>query len=356
MGGPTRERLGGPILSTPYATVSVVIPARNEEAYIGRCLDAILHNDYPPELVEVIVADGASDDRSKDVIAATMAANPDRRIRVIDNPARTTPHGLNLAIRAASGRYIIRVDGHSEIYPDYLRRAVQLLETVPQVGCVGGLFENVYSTTTGKVISLALSSSFGVGNVPYRLAGREGSVDTVPFGAFPREVFAEVGLFDEELIRNQDDEFNFRLRRAGYVVWLSPAIRVKYHTRSSFMRMARQFAQYGLWKVHVNRKHRAVTTWRQLVPPVWVTALVGTGLAALVGPAGRLAFGLFAATYLIAAAAAALHKTRNPRDALLLVWCFCLLHASYGVGYLRGLWRFVVLRRQPAELDGALTR
>src|SRR5262249_23440374 len=151
-------------------------------------------------------------------------------------------------------------------------------------------------------------------------------------------------------------EFNFRLRRAGYVVWLSPAIRAKYHTRPTFMRMARQFAQYGLWKVYVNRKHRAVTTWRQLVPPVWVTAFAATGLAALVGPAGRLGLGLLVATYLIAAAAAALHKTRDPKDALLLVWCFCLLHASYGAGYLRGLWRLVVLRCQPAELDGTLTR
>jgi succinoglycan biosynthesis protein ExoA len=336
--------------------VSVIIPTRNEGAYIGRCLQAVFDNDYSRERVEIIIADGMSDDGTRGRVAEIIAAHPDRRIRLVDNPARTTPHGLNLAVKAASGKYIVRVDGHSQIYPDYIRRCIRLLETIPNAGCVGGLFENAYETTTAKVISLALSSPFGVGNALYRLQGRDGPVDTVPFGAFPREVFDRVGLFDEELLRNQDDEFNFRLRRAGYVVWLSPAIRVKYHTRGSFRRLARQFAQYGVWKVYVNRKHHAITTARQLIPPMWVAVVVAGMVGSLVNPALMPPlFGLLI-VYAAAGLVAAVQKTRNPAQVLLLVWCFGLLHASYGVGYLRGVWRFLVLRKKPTVLHGTLTR
>lgn len=338
------------------ATVSVVIPARNEAGYIRRCLEAVFANDYPADLVEVIVADGRSDDGTRDVVARTLAAHPGRRVTVIDNPARTTPHALNLAIGASSGRFIVRVDGHSEISPDYIRRCVELLQTVPGAGCVGGVFENVAGTPMGRVIAMALASPFGVGNALYRLDGHEGPVDTVPFGAFPREVFATVGLFDEDLVRNQDDEYTFRLRRAGYVVWLSPAIRVRYHTRASLGRMARQFAQYGFWKVYVNRKHRVVTTVRQLVPPLFVAALAAAAVAAATTAWGGTALVALLAAYALAALAAAVAKSRRPVEVAALIASFFVLHLSYGAGYLRGLGRFVLLNRPPAASHAALTR
>jgi glycosyltransferase involved in cell wall biosynthesis len=331
-------------------TASIIIPCRNEAAFIERCLAAVQANDFPKDDMEIIVIDGMSDDGTRDILARHPG------LQVIDNPNRTTPHALNLGIRAAQGDFIVRVDAHSEIHPDYISRCIHILKADSRVGCVGGVFENVHGDGTSHIISMALSSPFGVGNAKYRLRPQAGPADTVPFGAFPRRVFETVGLFDEELLRNQDDEFNFRLRKAGFVVWLDPAIRVKYHVRPSFARMARQFRQYGFWKVYVNRKHRAITTLRQLVPPVFLVALVGGAVAAVFSVYALIAWAVMIGIYLLAAWVSALRKTAHLGKALQLVWCFFVLHMAYGMGYLHGLWRFVVLRKKPASGHGSLTR
>jgi glycosyltransferase involved in cell wall biosynthesis len=332
------------------ASVSVIIPCRNEVMCIGTCLKAIHANTFPKDHVEVIVVDGMSDDGTRGVVSQFPFA------ALVDNPDRTTPQALNRGIEVAHGQYIIRVDAHCEVYPDYVDRCVQLLQTIPNVGCVGGVFENVHSGGSGEIISMALSSPFGVGNARYRLNPKEGPVDTVPFGAFPKAVFSEVGLFDEDLVRNQDDEFNFRLRKAGYVVWLSPLIRVKYHVRTSLVRMARQFSQYGFWKVYVNRKHHAVTTVRQLAPPAFVVALLAGAAFSLLSFHMLAAWLALIAVYILTASIFALTKTRHPVKVAKLVGCFFVLHFSYGIGYIQGLWRFVILRRKPGALHRALTR
>lgn len=330
--------------------ISIIIPCRNEADFIGLCLESIEANDYPKSQMEVIVMDGMSDDATRSILARFES------VRVIDNPQRTTPHALNLGIKASRGEFIVRVDAHSEIYPDYISHCVRLLQSIEQVGCVGGVFENVHSGGSSKIISMALSSPFGVGNARYRLKPKEGPADTVPFGAFPRGVFENVGLFDEELLRNQDDEFNFRLRKAGYVVWLSPQVRVKYHVRPSFSRLWKQFRQYGFWKVYVNRKHRAVTTLRQLVPPVFALTLVVGAFLSFFSCYILIGWLVMIGLYLVSAKVAALFKTRNPVEVVRMIWCFMTLHLSYGIGYLQGLWRFLLLRRKPSVSHGALSR
>lgn len=330
--------------------VSIVIPCRNEVDFIASCLEAIRANDYPGEQMEVIVVDGMSDDGTRVVVARFD------EVKLVDNPRQTTPHALNMGIRASKGEFIIRVDAHAEIHPDYISRCVALLQTIPKVGCVGGVFENVYSNRMGRVISMALSSSFGVGDARYRLRAEEGPVDTVPFGAFPRWVFNEIGLFDEELLRNQDDDFTFRLRRAGYVVWLDPKIRVRYHVRSSLSGMARQFRQYGFWKVYVNRKHGVVTTLRQLVPPLFVLALVTSAIGSFFSKYVLIGSLSLIGIYLITAKVAAVLKTRNIPEVVSLVGCFLVLHLSYGIGYWQGIWRFMILGKKPRPAHGTLTR
>lgn len=320
--------------------ITILMPVRNEGAYIGRSLGSVLAQDYPPELLEVLVVDGQSDDGTRAAVTALAQARPEVCVRLLDNPRRTVPYAMNIGIRAAVGEVIVRVDGHCEIPRDYVRQCLQALES-SGADCAGGVLETVGETATARTIALAMSSRFGVGSATFRTGtDTSGDVDTLAFGAYRREVFTRVGLFDEELTRNQDDEFNFRLHQAGGRLWLAPHIRVIYYSRASLGGLWRQYYEYGLYKVLVIRKRGAVAAARHLVPAALVVALLAAAVLALAtGNAWWLAAG--AGPYLLTNLAAAAWTARHRPAALpLLPLVFAVLHLSYGLGFLAGLWHW----------------
>lgn len=317
------------------------MPIRNEADFIARSLTAVLRQDYPAERVEVLVVDGMSDDATREEVYRTVAANPDSPlVTILDNPGRIVPTAMNLALARARGEIIVRVDGHCEIAPDYLRRCVEAL-TKTHADCVGGPMRTIGNNVIARAIALAQSSPFGVGGVAFRTGRSEGGyVDTVAFGAYRHEVFERIGGFDEELVRNQDDELNFRLIQAGGKIWLDPAIRSVYYSRASLHSLWHQYYQYGLYKVRVIQKRGAVPSWRHLVPGFFVLALLGSLLLALIARRPQLGL-IVAGPYAVATLTASLWTGRRELPTLpLLPPAFATLHLAYGLGFLVGLWRW----------------
>ncbi|HTS35881.1 MAG TPA: glycosyltransferase family 2 protein [Candidatus Solibacter sp.] len=226
--------------------MSVIIPMRNEEKYIGTCLDSILANGLLEDQYEILVVDGESDDRSREVALAKSKHHP--CIHLLHNPGRFVPSGMNIGIRQARGRYIIRMDAHAEYPPDYVKNCISELERTG-AGNVGGrwITRPGSDSLMAKAIALFTQTRVGVGNASYRLGEGDRYVDTVPFGAFPREVFEKIGLYREELVRNQDFELNARIRRAGYAIYLSSKISNVYYNSATFRKFMRQAWMNGIW-------------------------------------------------------------------------------------------------------------
>ena len=325
---------------TALPSVTVIMPIRNEAAFIERSLGAVLGQDYPPALLQVLVVDGLSDDGTRGLVERLQTQHPAHRVGLLDNPKRIAPTAMNIALDHADGDVIIRVDGHCEIAPDYVRRCIETLRRT-DAECVGGALTTVGETTVARAIALAQSSVFGVGGVAFRTKPDKGCyVDTLAFGAYRRAVFKRLGGFDEELARNQDDEFNFRLTQAGGKIWLDPAIHAWYYSRAHFAKLWRQYYQYGFYKVRVIQKRRAVPSWRHLVPAAFVLGLVFTLILAVLTRQGWVALAV-AGPYFVVNLAAALWTGRKALRALpLLVPAFLVLHLAYGLGFLAGLWRW----------------
>ena len=320
--------------------VSVIMPVRNEAAYIERSLGAVLAQDYPADRLEILVVDGMSGDGTRQAVLAHAATRPN--LRLLDNPAGIVPPGLNIGIRQARGEIVVRVDGHCEIAPDYVSRCVEHLlaghEGAP-VEAVGGPIETVGETDEAQAIALAMSSWFGVGGSAFRtIKDRPLLVETVAFPAYRRATLQRLGPFDEELVRNQDDEYNYRLLKSGGRVLLSPDIRSRYYSRSSLRSLWRQYYQYGYWKVRVMQKHPRQMRLRQFAPPAFVAGLLGSTALGLLFQPFRWLLGVVLALYTAANVVASFAPGRVHAPRLLII--HPILHLSYGLGFLVGLARF----------------
>jgi glycosyltransferase involved in cell wall biosynthesis len=319
--------------------VTVVVPCRNEARYISACLDSILATAYPLDRLEILVIDGRSTDGTRKIVAEYTAKQP--LIRLLDNPQRAVPTALNIGIQAATGEIIARMDAHVVYPPEYLPRLVQGLQE-HQVDNVGACMVNLPAdgTATAQAIAIALGHRFGVGNARFRLGAREPVlVDTVPFGCDRRDVFSRIGLFDEEMVRNQDDEFNSRLIKNGGKVMLLPDVVCYYYTRGSYAKLARMYYQYGAFKPLAARKAGRIMTARQLVPAAFVTTLGAALVTALFWkPAALIAAGI-AGVYALAVlgCAARVARSHGFRCAVAIAGVFPVVHFSYGTGFLRGL-------------------
>jgi succinoglycan biosynthesis protein ExoA len=256
-------------------SVSIVIPCFNEEKTIQNLLKAICAQTHPISRLEVIIADGFSTDGTRKQITDFQEENPQLKIQVVDNPKRIIPAGVNAAVRASQGEIIIRLDGHSIPYPDYVANCVSALEQ-KRGDNVGGVWEINPSGNTqlAACIALAAAHPLGVGDAYYRLGKQAGAVDTVPFGAFRRSLFDQLGGFDEKLLTNEDYEFNTRIRQSGGVVWLDPSIRTIYLARPDLGALAKQYFRYGYWKYKMLRGYPNTLRWRQALPPLFVTSLI----------------------------------------------------------------------------------
>jgi glycosyltransferase involved in cell wall biosynthesis len=335
-----------------WPMVSVIIPIRNEAATIGALLDGVLAQDYSPEGLEVLVADGDSSDDSARVVEAYAAR--DARVRLLRNPRRIVPSALNIAIRAARGAIICRIDGHTRIAPDYVRVGV---ETLRRTGAdnVGGPMHAVGGGWFGDAVAAATASRFGIGSYfHYGTAERE--VDTVYLGMWPREVFERIGLFDEELVRNQDDEFNYRLRKAGGRVLLTPAMHSWYQNRQTLTGLLRQYFQYGQWKVRVLQKHPRQMSWRHFVPPLFVATLGGLTALGAIAPLAAAAARALAAAYATAVLVVSgrIAARRGIAAWLATALAFVAIHVAWGTGFLKGLITFAGRWRAPETVPPRL--
>jgi glycosyltransferase involved in cell wall biosynthesis len=332
----------------PDTLVSIIIPTRNEEKFIGNVLDNILLQDYPLNRIEIIVVDGQSDDNTRNIVSEYSSKH--NFITLINNDNKIVSHGLNLGIKHSRGEVIVRMDAHA-LYPEkYLSTLIKYLFYL-NADNVGTVIETISSSNsaTARVIAYAISSPFGVGTSYFRVGiNKVTQVDTVPFGCYRREVFSKIGYFDEDLVRNQDDEFNARLIKNGGKIYLIPEIKVKYFARDSLMKLASMFFQYGYFKPLVNLKLGSPATARQFFPLGFFTSLVISAGAMLFSFSAGLSFfiGILSLYLCIALffTIGAILKKKNV-GFILLPYVYFIIHASYGYGYLKGIFQILLLKK-----------
>jgi succinoglycan biosynthesis protein ExoA len=330
--------------------VSVVMPVRNEAAFIERSLGPVLRQDYPHDRYEVIVVDGDSEDGTPDIVGR-MGAETDLDVAVLHNEKRTVPSAMNIGIARAKGDVIVRVDGHCEVPASYVRACVAALDS-SGADNAGGLQRAIGTSYTSRAVAAAMTSPFGVGGARFHYAKRPAFVDTVYLGAFRRDVFDRIGGYDEEFVRTQDSELNFRLTQSGGKIWLDPSISVVYHPRPSLRTLGRQYFQYGQYKVRMMQKRRAVAAPRQLVAPAFVAGLAGS-LVGMVLTRRPLVGLVVIGPYAVASAVASLLAARrDPAILPLLPVTFATMHVAWGAGFFSGLWRWRGAFRRSAAAPG----
>ncbi len=335
--------------------ISVVIPCRNEVHYIHECIDAIYSNVINFDAVlNVFVVDGMSDDGTRALVLELEKQFPN--LKLIDNEKQLTPYAFNMGIHAVESDFVQIVGARHILSPNYLQKSLEILREDPSIWCVGGKLINEYVNEKGEIISKAMSTTFGMGLGNFRTLEKSGFADTVTSPMYPSCVFERIGYFDEQLIRNQDDDFNYRVSKAGGKIWFESEISLKYYVRGNFQGLYRQFYQYGYWKVFVNQKHNAVTTVRQLVPPAFVFFLMLVPLFFLIGGLIGCIASLVILVYGFLGLYVGYKKGKNWHERLQIFQTFPILHFSYGLGYLTGILSFLILRKKPSDKQKRLSR
>lgn len=336
--------------------IAIVIPCRNEKANIAECLHAIYACALPQGYSIVVnVVDGMSDDGTRELLNELQNMFPD--LHVIDNTMKLTPFAFNLGIHAVPDADFYQIVGARHILSEnYLIECVNTLLSNPEIWCVGGKIINEYMNVQGELIAKVMSTSLGMGLGNFRTLSNSGFTDTVTSPMYPKHVFEKIGYFDEDLIRNQDDDYNFRVAKAGGKIYFNADISLKYYVRGNVSQLAKQFKQYGYWKVFVNKKHATFTTWRQLVPPLFVLYLLFIPFAFLIhswiGAGMIVPFILYLLLVSVESLRISKSFTTYP-----IVWIiFPILHVSYGWGYLQGIFRFIILNKAPKESAKTLSR
>jgi glycosyltransferase involved in cell wall biosynthesis len=321
--------------------VSVIVPCYNEEARIQTLLEAIYGQSYPRNQIEVVIADGISTDHTRAVIDNFKSSHPDLEIRVVDNARHAIPSGLNRAIEAANGMYIVRLDAHSIPCCDYIQNCIQ--------GLIDGRGDNIggvwkiqpgSSTWIAKSIAIATAHPIGAGDARYRIGGVAQEVDTVPFGAFKKDLINHIGMYDETLLTNEDYEFNARLRQSGGRVWMDPTISSIYFSRSNLRELARQYWRYGYWKAQMLGRYPKTLRWRQILPPAFVLALLSLGVLSLVMELARWLLAIIVILYTIIIFGIGIQMSLKHKGfsyAIGIPLATATIHLSWGAAFLWGL-------------------
>jgi len=333
--------------------VSIIVPCFNEENYISDVLDDILLQDYQKELLEVIVVDGMSSDRTQEIVRQYHERYPFIRLEL--NKQQFVPFALNLGIQESKGEVIAIMGSHAQYPQHYISFLVHALFDL-NADNVGGVCvaTPAESTTRAKAIANALSSPFGMGDAMFRIgASKRMKVDTVTFGCYRRSVFDKIGMFDEDLFRNQDDELNGRLVKNSGTIYLLPEVSITYYPRSTIKGVWRMFYQYGLFKPMVALKLGKPATLRQLIPPLFVVFLVSFLAGSFMNPVLFEIFLYVFGLYLLIDIIVTLRicfRDHSFLQALVIPWLFFLIHLSYGCGYLVGIQKFIILRKKVSVL------
>jgi succinoglycan biosynthesis protein ExoA len=319
-------------------SVSIIVPCYNEKENIRKLLEAIYAQTFPRSDLEVVIADGMSTDGTRAEISTFAGSHPNLKIIVVDNLHRHIPAGLNCALKTSRGEFIVRLDAHSLPYPNYVERCVSDLQASLGEN-VGGVWEIHPATQTWLAQSIAIAAAhpLGVGDALYRHTTRPALVDTVPFGAFKRELMSQVGYFDETLLTNEDYEFNARLRKSGGRIWLDPTIRSVYIARGNLSALARQYFRYGYWKWRMLLRYPTTLRWRQGLPPLFILVIITLATLGIFFLQFRLLLVAIVTAYLITLVAVGIQTAVRKKHWFLilgLLLAIACMHISWGTGFL----------------------
>ncbi len=321
--------------------ISVIIPCRNEEKYIGDCLASLLNQKNINEKFEILVVDGMSLDNTRKIIQSISKDNP--QVKLIDNPKLLTPYALNIGIKNAKGQFIAIFGAHAEYNLDYLAVCLELFNKHPDISCVGGPIISKGRNSFAKATALAMSSIIGVGNAKHRFPEYEGYAEMACFPVFKRDVFSKYGLYDESLTRNQDDEFCFRITKNGGKVFISPKAKSSYYVRENPISLFKQYFQYGFWRVAVLKKHRVPISYRQQVPILFYLTVILLAILGLVFK--NLILGIFLPIlYLLIVFSSSISVFIKEKFGVAIKFPFAVLvlHFSYAIGFFSGVIKFLV--------------
>ncbi|MCD4832126.1 MAG: glycosyltransferase family 2 protein [Anaerohalosphaeraceae bacterium] len=327
---------------TPF--VSIIMPVRNEADFIEQTISGIMDNDYPANKMEIIVVDGRSDDGTQDIVR--RMSKEDNCVRLLDNPAKIQAIAMNIGLRDSKGDIFIRIDGHAEVSRDFIRNSVDCLLSKSEAWVVGGAIETIGQGYVAQAIANCMKSPVGVGNSRFRLGDYEGWVDTLAFGSHHKWILERIGYFDEQLVRNEDDDFNMRIVLAGGKIWLSKSIRSIYYSRGSLRKLWKQYFQYGFWRIRTMQKHKRPATLRQTVPLLFVMSVLALGVLSLLWYVFWYLLVAELILYLAGIILGAIDVGRktNWKYSLLSPVIFVILHFGYGIGCLWGFVRFILIR------------
>jgi len=334
--------------------VTILIPCRNEVNFIEKTIDDIFLSDYPEDKIEVIVADGGSNDGTLEKLAEIKKRY--KNVIVINNEKKITPVAFNIGLANASGDYFMTLGARQIMDKNYIKECLAVLLNNDNIVCCGGISKTINVNEKGKNIAKAMSSRFGVGLGNFRALSKPQYVDTVGAPLYKKWIFEKLGWFDEDLVRNQDDEFNYRVIKAGYKIFMTDKADVYYISRDNHLNLFKQYFQYGYWKVFVNKKHKNITTLRQIVPALFIVLIIVACLLAFVNTLFLFcAISLMLFYFLVMAIISA--KMSNGINSMrqILLAFFCL-HFGYGFGYLKGIYDFLIFNKAPALNAKKLTR
>jgi len=324
------------------ANISIIIPCFNEEDTIQLLLTALSEQTYPQKNMEIIIADGMSQDNTRSEIKRFKVKHADMNIRVIDNHIGNIPAALNTAIKAAKGDIFIRMDAHAIPQADYVERCVKALQE--GIGDnVGGVWD-IHPRNEkwiARSIAVAAAHPLGVGDAQYRFTNKAAYVDTVPFGAFKRDLIDKIGPFDETLLSNEDYEFNTRIRESGGRIWLDPSIRSIYYARPNLDELSRQYWRYGFWKAQMLKRYPKTLRLRQAIPPLFVLSLLIFAIAALLFPLAQWLMFSEALLYILVLMGVGIQVAIKEKQFSMLFGvplAIATMHLNWGAGFIRGIF------------------
>ncbi|MEV5610968.1 glycosyltransferase family 2 protein [Streptomyces sp. NPDC052225] len=332
----------------PLPAVSVIMPILNEERHLREAVEAILAQEYDGEM-EVVLALGPSSDRTDEIAAQLVAEHPS--VHTVPNPTGRTPAALNAAIKASRHPVVVRVDGHAALSAGYIATAVRLLDETGAMN-VGGIMHAEGTNAWEQAVAAAMTSKIGVGNAVFHTGGEAQEALTVYLGVFRREALEQQGGYNEEFIRAQDWELNFRIREAGGLIWFSPDLKVSYRPRPTVKALAKQYKDYGRWRHVVARYHAGSINLRYLAPPAAVLGIAaGLVAGAALTPWGFVIPGGYLAAIVAGSVPAGKGLPLKARAQIPVA--LATMHMSWGWGFLtspKSLAKKVIASRRPAVL------